>query len=66
MCTSSSHGETPPYVGYEPVVIENILEGDMLRTDLTAISEKIAELGCDNVACVLTTTSCFAPRAIDK
>ena len=48
------------------MVIENVLDGDMLRTDLTAISEKIAELGSDNVACVLTTTSCFAPRSIDK
>lgn len=52
--------------GYEPVVIENVLEEDMLRTDLKAITEKIAELGSDQVACVLTTTSCFAPRAIDK
>ena len=38
----------------------------MLRTDLDAIEGKITELGSDNVACVLTTTSCFAPRAIDK
>ena len=52
--------------GYEAVVVENILEEDMLRTNLNAIEEKIAELGSDNVACVLTTTSCFAPRAIDK
>lgn len=48
------------------MVVENILEEDMLRTNLNAIEEKIAELGSDNVACVLTTTSCFAPRAIDK
>lgn len=54
------------FLGYEAVVIENILEGDMLRTDLDAIEGKITELGSDNVACVLTTTSCFAPRAIDK
>ena len=54
------------YPGYEAVVIENVLEGDMLRTDLDAIEGKITELGADKVACVLTTTSCFAPRAIDK
>lgn len=48
------------------MVIENVLDGDMLRTDVSAISKKIAELGSDNVACVLTTTSCFAPRSIDK
>ena len=52
--------------GYEAVVIENVLEGDMLRTNLDAIKGKITELGADKVACVLTTTSCFAPRAIDK
>ena len=48
------------------MVVENILEGDMLRTNVDAISKKITELGSENVACVLTTTSCFAPRAIDK
>jgi O-phospho-L-seryl-tRNASec:L-selenocysteinyl-tRNA synthase len=52
--------------GYEAVVIENVLEGDMLRTNLDAIEGKITELGADKVACILTTTSCFAPRAIDK
>ena len=54
------------YPGYEAIVIENVLEGDMLRTNLDAIEGKITELGVDKVACVLTTTSCFAPRAIDK
>ena len=56
----------PTHSGYEAVVIENVLDGDMLRTNLDSIEEKITELGDDSVACVLTTTSCFAPRAIDK
>lgn len=48
------------------MVIENILEGDELRTDVGAVEEQIQRLGPDSVACVLTTTSCFAPRAYDK
>ena len=48
------------------MIMENVLEGDMLSTNLDAVKDKITELGSDNVACILTTTSCFAPRAIDK
>ncbi|XP_078534507.1 O-phosphoseryl-tRNA(Sec) selenium transferase isoform X2 [Lissotriton helveticus] len=52
--------------GFEPVVIENILEGDELRTDLKAVEEKLQELGAENVLCVHSTTSCFAPRVPDR
>jgi len=52
--------------GLEPVVVENILEGDELRTDLVAMETRLQELGPENVVCVMTTTSCFAPRAPDK
>lgn len=52
--------------GFEPVVIENCMEGDELKTNLTAILEKIEELGPDNILCVMTTTSCFAPRVPDR
>ena len=52
--------------GCQPVVIENLLEGDELRTDVDAIRAKVAELGAENVLCVLATTSCFAPRGVDK
>lgn len=31
-----------------------------------AIEERIAALGAESVACVITTTSCFAPRACDQ
>lgn len=51
--------------GLQPVVIENVLEGDELRTDVAAIEAKVTELGADNIACILTTTSCFAPRSAD-
>ncbi|XP_077157618.1 O-phosphoseryl-tRNA(Sec) selenium transferase [Paroedura picta] len=52
--------------GFEPVVIENVLEGDELRTDLVAVETKIQELGAANILCVHSTTSCFAPRVPDR
>lgn len=52
--------------GFEAVVIENTVEGDELRTDLPMIEQKITELGAENVLCVYTTTSCFAPRVPDR
>ena len=52
--------------GFEAVVVENKLEGDELRTDLDTIAKKIEELGAENVACVMTTTSCFASRVPDR
>ncbi|KAH0616268.1 hypothetical protein JD844_027263 [Phrynosoma platyrhinos] len=52
--------------GFEPVVIENVLEGDELRTDLKAVEAKIQELGADSILCVHSTTSCFAPRVPDR
>uniref|UniRef100_A0A8C6V3B9 O-phosphoseryl-tRNA(Sec) selenium transferase n=1 Tax=Neogobius melanostomus TaxID=47308 RepID=A0A8C6V3B9_9GOBI len=52
--------------GYEPVVVENVLEGDELRTDLEAVERKIEELGAENILCVHSTTSCFAPRVPDR
>ena len=55
-----------PYTGFEPIVVENRLDGDELRTDLQAIEAKIAEVGAHKVACVMTTTSCFAPRVPDR
>ncbi|XP_021371974.1 O-phosphoseryl-tRNA(Sec) selenium transferase-like [Mizuhopecten yessoensis] len=52
--------------GLTPVVVENRLEGDELRTDVQAVRDKVAELGADSVLCIFTTTSCFAPRAPDR
>ena len=52
--------------GYFPCIIELVQDGDELRTDLEAIKSKIKELGPDRIAAVMTTTSCFAPRAPDR
>ena len=48
------------------MVVENKLEGDELFTDLDAIEQKIVSLGADSIACIMTTTSCFAPRVYDR
>ena len=48
------------------MVIENVLEGDELRTDLEAVEKKIEELGAENILCIHSTTSCFAPRVPDR
>jgi O-phospho-L-seryl-tRNASec:L-selenocysteinyl-tRNA synthase len=48
------------------VAIPNLLEGDEVRTDLPALERKIAGLGADSILCVLSTSSCFAPRAPDR
>jgi O-phospho-L-seryl-tRNASec:L-selenocysteinyl-tRNA synthase len=52
-------------LGLTPVVIENVLEGDQLVTDLEELERQMLSLG-ESVACVLSTTSCFAPRGYDK
>ena len=46
--------------------MENVLEGDELRTDVAAVEEKIQELGSESILCLHSTTSCFAPRAADR
>ena len=48
------------------MVIENVLEGDELRTDIEAVEAKIQALGAENILCVHSTTSCFAPRVPDR
>ncbi|XP_066926696.1 O-phosphoseryl-tRNA(Sec) selenium transferase-like [Clytia hemisphaerica] len=53
--------------GLEPIIIENILnEGDYLSTDVDSIRTTIERIGSQHIACVLTTTSCFAPRVPDR
>jgi O-phospho-L-seryl-tRNASec:L-selenocysteinyl-tRNA synthase len=40
--------------------------GDQLGTDLPALAAEMARLGADAVVCVVSTTSCFAPRGADS
>ncbi len=51
-----------------PVVVEPILSDNKqeLITDLVKIEEEVQKLGAENILCVFSTTSCFAPRGYDK
>lgn len=53
-------------VGFQVAVVPLELHGDELRTDVDGIAHAIDALGSDRVLCVVTTSSCFAPRAPDK
>ena len=48
-----------------PIVIEPLVVDDELRTDLDAIEAALKEHE-SKVLCIISTTSCFAPRAIDS
>lgn len=52
--------------GLTPLIIENALDGGQLRTDMDAMQALMDQHGSDNILCVLSTTSCFAPRGFDK
>lgn len=48
------------------MIIENLLVGDHLETDLFSIKETIEDKGRENILCIMSTTTCFAPRIPDK
>ncbi len=52
--------------GATPIVVENVLEGDELRTDVEGVRAAIERVGAASVLCVLSTTSCFAPLGVEK
>lgn len=41
-------------------------QGDAVVTDVEGVREAVETSGAENVLCVVTTTSCFAPRLPDK
>ena len=51
--------------GYTPIIINPIQEGDELKTDVEGINKAIQEYKEENILCIFTTTSCFAPRGYD-
>lgn len=51
--------------GLEAVPLALAAVGDELRTDIAALEAELKRLGPANVVAVVTTTSCFAPRAAD-
>lgn len=52
--------------GLQPIIVEPISSGDELRTDIHGMETQINTLGSNNIVCVLSTTSCYAPRACDS
>ncbi|CAG0893252.1 unnamed protein product, partial [Cyprideis torosa] len=52
--------------GFTPHVVELVRQGDELSTDLSAFETAIRNLGADSILCVLSATSCFAPRSPDN
>ncbi|CAB3397739.1 unnamed protein product [Caenorhabditis bovis] len=53
------------HAGFEPIVIEPIREGDGLITDVETLNHVLEEKG-EEILCVMSTTSCFAPRSPDN
>jgi O-phospho-L-seryl-tRNASec:L-selenocysteinyl-tRNA synthase len=51
--------------GFTPIVIPNRIVDCAVSMDLDALRAALAQYGADAVLCVVTTTSCFAPRAPD-
>lgn len=49
-----------------PIIIEPILINDELTTNIEEINKQIQLLGIENILCIFSTTSCFAPRGYDN
>jgi O-phospho-L-seryl-tRNASec:L-selenocysteinyl-tRNA synthase len=52
--------------GYQIDVLENKLDGDQVVTDMEALEKRLAASDHSRYAAVISTTSCFAPRAPDR
>lgn len=42
------------------------MQGDAVVTDVEGVRAAVERCGAEHVLCVVTTTSCFAPRVPDK
>lgn len=49
-----------------PVVIDTVRNEDELETNISEFENQINKLGAQNVVCIVSTTSCFAPRGCDE
>ena len=50
----------------EPIIIEQIFENQYLQTNVNEFEKQIQQFHPDQICCIISTTSCFAPRAIDN
>lgn len=52
--------------GLTPIIVEPQLnDNGSLTTNLKALTQKVEDIGAENILCFCTTTSCFAPRNSD-
>ena len=52
--------------GLTPIIVDNIINGDEIVTNIDGVEQAVRDCGPDNILCILSTTSCFAPRRPDK
>lgn len=45
--------------------MDTLVQRDLLSTDLNGFKDRIEDLGAENIVCIFSTTSCFAPRGYD-
>jgi O-phospho-L-seryl-tRNASec:L-selenocysteinyl-tRNA synthase len=50
----------------EPIIIEQIENNNYLQTNINEFEKQIQQLNPNEICCIISTTSCFAPRAIDN
>lgn len=48
-----------------PIIIDPIRNEDELQTNVVEFENQIQKLGAHNIVCIISTTSCFAPRGCD-
>ena len=52
--------------GLKPIVVDGVQNGDEIQTNLEKLKEVIREQSSESILCVMSTTSCFAPRVPDN
>jgi O-phospho-L-seryl-tRNASec:L-selenocysteinyl-tRNA synthase len=65
-CDQNSAVKAVALAGLRLEVVQCRAKEEALETDMEALAARVSSLGAERVCCVLTTTSCFAPRVPDK
>ncbi|CAL8125291.1 unnamed protein product [Orchesella dallaii] len=54
--------------GLKPVIVDPLLSSDKIQldTNIDGIESAISKIERENILCIITTTSCFAPRTCDN
>lgn len=64
-CDQKSALKAVGLAGLDLIVVENELSGVAVKTDMSNLRMAVDLHGPDNILCILSTTSCFAPRLPD-